>query len=55
MRRPFQLSGARLLGRRTGQPLSDRFQLRFQRLNFAVLAEYHIADLGDGLLEIGNF
>jgi hypothetical protein len=56
VRRPFLLGGPRrLVGSRAVESFSDGVELHFQHLNFLVLAKYHIAQLGNRLLEIRYF
>jgi hypothetical protein len=53
VRRPFLLDGSRLIERSAGEPLFDRLDLRLQCLNFPMLPEYDVAELGHRLLQIG--
>ena len=55
MGRPFLLDGSRVLERGAGEPIFDTLDLGLQRLNFPMLAEHHIAQLGHRLLEVGDF
>ena len=55
VRRPFLLDSSRIFERGAGQPVFDSLELSFERLNFLMLSEYHIAEFRHRVLEIGDF